>query len=224
MMKDSITCTLYGSANGQNYTKTVEYSVYKYCSNQLAKTTDDAFKTVVTDLLNYGAAAQVYTNYKTDDLANAGVDQTYATASLTTEPVKQLNTEYATIENPTVIWKGASLYLESKVNARLSIEVQDITGLSVKFVIDGVEYTSNNFEAQQGKENRYYVYFDSIIPSQMRTPFTATVYKDGVAVSNTLQYSIQSYVVGKTTPGTNLNDLVIAMLKFGDACAAYFNK
>ena len=224
MMKDSITCTLYGSANGQNYTKTVEYSVYKYCSNQLAKTTDDAFKTVVTDLLNYGAAAQVYTNYKTDDLANAGVDQTYATASLTTEPVKQLNTEYATIENPTVIWKGASLYLESKVNARLTIEARDLTGLSVKFVIDGVEYTSNNFEAQPDKENRYYVYFDSIIPSQMRTPFTATVYKDGVAVSNTLQYSIQSYVVGKTTPGTNLNDLVIAMLKFGDACAAYFNK
>ena len=222
MMKDAITCTLYGTANGQSYTKTVEYSVYKYCSNQLAKTTDDAFKTVVTDLLNYGAAAQVYTNYKTDDLANAGVDQTYATANLATEPVKQLNTEYATIENPTVIWKGASLYLESKVNARLTIEARDLTGLSVKFVIDGVEYTSNNFEAQPDKENRYYVYFDSIIPSQMRTPFTATVYKDGVAVSNTLQYSIQSYVVGKTTAGVALNDMLVAMLKYADACKAYF--
>ena len=65
-------------------------------------------------------------------------------------------------------------------------------------------------------------YFDNILPNQMRTPFTATVYRDGVAVSNTIQYSVQSYVVGKTTAGTALNDMLIAMLKYADACAAYF--
>ena len=56
----------------------------------------------------------------------------------------------------------------------------------------------------------------------MRSAFTATAYVNDVAVSNTIQYSIQSYVVGKTDLGTNLSDLLVAMLKFGDACAAYF--
>ena len=223
-MKDAISCTLYGTANGQDYTKTVEYSVYRYCTNQLAKSNDPAFKAVVTDLLNYGAAAQIYSGHNVNDLANAGVDQTYATATLATEPVKDLNLTYATIDNPTVAWKSASLYLESKVNARLEIQTDDLTGLTVKFVINGVEYVSDKFEARPNTADRYYVYFDSLLPTQMRTPFTATVYRNGVAVSNTIQYSIQTYVVGKTTPGTNLNDLVIAMLKFGDACAAYFNK
>ena len=56
----------------------------------------------------------------------------------------------------------------------------------------------------------------------MRTAFTATVYKDGVAVSNTLQYSIQSYVVGKTTAGVALNDMLVAMLKYADSCKVCF--
>ena len=221
MMKEDIVCTLYGTANGDEYTKSVTYSVYKYCANQLAKSTDAKFKTVVTDLLNYGAAAQVYANYKTDDLANSGIDQTYASTTLA-DPVNQLNTKLVQIENPTVAWKSASLYLESKVNARLTLEAADLTGLTVKFVIDGVESTTDNFEAVPGKDNRYYVYFDSLTPSQMRTPFTATVYKDGVAVSNTLQYSIQSYVVGKTTAGVAINDMLVAMLKYADACKACF--
>ena len=222
MMKDTINFTLYGTANGQQYTKSVEYSVYRYCTNQLAKTTKEGFKTVLTDLLNYGAAAQVYANYKTDDLANAGVDQTYATATLATAPEKQLNLEYATIDNPTVAWKSAALYLESKVNVKLEIETDDLTGLTVKFVIDGAEYDYDKFEAREGREGRYYVYFDNILPTQMRTLFTATVYRDGVAVSNTLQYSIQTYVYGKTTEGVAVNDMLVAMLKYADACKAYF--
>ena len=56
----------------------------------------------------------------------------------------------------------------------------------------------------------------------MRTLFTATVYRDGVAVSNTLQYSIQTYVYGKTTEGVAVNDMLVAMLKYADACKAYF--
>ena len=88
-MKDAISCTLYGTANGQEYTKTVEYSVYRYCTNQLAKSNDPAFKAVVTDLLNYGAAAQIYSGHNVNDLANAGVDQTYATATLATRKRSQ---------------------------------------------------------------------------------------------------------------------------------------
>ena len=223
MAKVPVTFTLYGTANGTQYTKEVEYSVYKYCSSQYNKTTDANYKTLLTDFLNYATALQIYTAYRTDDLANAGFDQTYASATLA-EPVNQLNAKFTVIENPAVKWNSVTLAIRDTVNVRLKFTAADINGLTVKFVINGVEIVKSEFTPIEGSANQYYVYFGDILPKEMRTPFTATVYKDGVAVSNTLQYSIQSYVVGKTTPGTNLNDLVIAMLKFGDACAAYFNK
>ena len=223
MAKVPVTFTLYGTANGTQYTKAVEYSVYRYCSSQYNKTTDASYKTLLTDFLNYATALQIYTAYRTDDLANAGFDQTYASATLA-EPVNQLNAKFTVIENPAVKWNAVTLAIRDTVNVRLKFTAADINGLTVKFVINGTEIVKSEFTPVEGSANQYYVYFGDILPKEMRTPFTATVYKDGVAVSNTLQYSIQSYVVGKTTPGTNLNDLVIAMLKFGDACAAYFNK
>ncbi len=223
MAKVPVTFTLYGTANGTQYTKEVEYSVYRYCNSQYNKTTDASYKTLLTDFLNYATALQIYTAYRTDDLANAGFDQTYASATLA-EPVKQLNAKFTVIENPAVNWNSVTLAIRDTVNVKLKFTAADINGLTVKFVINGTEIVKSEFTPVEGSANQYYVYFGDILPKEMRTPFTATVYKDGVAVSNTLQYSIQSYAVGKTTPGTNLNDLVIAMLKFGDACAAYFNK
>lgn len=223
MMKDDVNITLYGTANGEEYTNSVSYSVYRFCTRQIANNTSDAaYCKVLTDLLNYGAAAQVYVGYKTDDLANAGIDQSYASDTLA-EPVSQLNLTYATIENPIVAWKSAALYFESRVSPRLQIQADDITGLYVKFVIDGVEYVVDTFEPREGYTDRYYVTFEGVSPTMMRSAFTATVYKDGVAVSNTLQYSIQTYVVGKTVSDGGINDLLIAMLKFGDSCAAYGN-
>ena len=223
MAKVPVTFTLYGTANGTQYTKEVEYSVYRYCNSQYNKTTDASYKTLLTDFLNYATALQIYTAYRTDDLVNAGFDQTYASATLA-EPVKQLNAKFTVIENPAVNWNSVTLAIRDTVNVKLKFTAADINGLTVKFVINGTEIVKSEFTPVEGSANQYYVYFGDILPKEMRTPFTATVYKDGVAVSNTLQYSIQSYAVGKTTPGTNLNDLVIAMLKFGDACAAYFNK
>ena len=221
MAKVPVTFTLYGTSGGQSYTKTVEYSIYKYCTNQFSRTTDEAFKTLLTDFINYAAALQVYTDYNTGDLANADFDQTYASATLT-DPASQLNLTYATVENPTVAWKGAGLAIQDTVNARLTFQAADITGLTIKFVINGVTYSVDTFTPVSGYTDRYYVYFGDILPREMRSAFTATAYVNDVAVSNTIQYSIQSYVVGKTDLGTNLSDLLVAMLKFGDACAAYF--
>ena len=221
MAKVPVTFTLYGTSGGQSYTKTVEYSIYKYCTNQFSRTTDEAFKTLLTDFINYAAALQVYTDYNTDDLANTDFDQTYASATLT-DPVSQLNLTYATVENPTVAWKGAGLAIQDTVNARLTFQAADITGLTIKFVISGVTYSVDTFTPVSGYTDRYYVYFGDILPREMRSAFTATAYVNDVAVSNTIRYSIQSYVVGKTNLGNNISDLLVAMLKFGDACAAYF--
>lgn len=49
------------------------YSVQTYAKNMLAKSDDEALKTLVTAMLHYGAAAQTYFGYNTSNLANAGL-------------------------------------------------------------------------------------------------------------------------------------------------------
>ena len=51
-----------------------------------------------------------------------------------------------------------------------------------------------------------------------------TVYKNGVAVSNTLSYSIESYAYSKqTSTDENLTNLLEAMMKYGNSAYAYVN-
>ncbi len=73
-----IKSTLCASAGGGILTgETREYSVATYCERMLKKHTGDehiAFRTLLVDLLMYGTAAQNAQAYKTDDLANARLD------------------------------------------------------------------------------------------------------------------------------------------------------
>ena len=223
MAKVPVEMTLYGTGNGQEYTKTVSYSIYKYCQSLYNnQNTNDKVKTFIVDFLNYAAALQEYTNYKVDDLANVGFDQSYASATLTA-PVNQLNGRVATIDNPTVAWKGLGLSIKDVINTRVKFKTDDITGFSIRFTINGTDYNVTEFTPVEGTENQYYAYFGKTLPNEMRTTFTFTAYRDGVAVSNTAQYSIQSYAaqVGVDTT-TSLGKVLDAMLKYGDSCAVAF--
>ena len=221
MAKVPVEMTLYGTGNGQEYTKTVSYSIYKYCQS-LYKNSNDSIKTFVVDFLNYAAALQEYTNYNVDDLANVGFDQSYASATLTA-PVNQFNGRVTTIDNPTVAWKGIGLAIEDVIKTRVKFQADDITGLSIRFTINGTDYNVTEFTPVEGTNNQYYAFFGETLPNEMRTTFTFTAYRDGVAVSNTAQYSIQSYAaqVGVDTT-TSLGKVLDAMLKYGDSCAVAF--
>ncbi|MBQ6094348.1 MAG: InlB B-repeat-containing protein, partial [Lachnospiraceae bacterium] len=70
---DDITGTLYVMKDGQLVKgMTLTYSVQKYCETSLKNATaKNTLNTLLVDLLNYGAAAQEYVDYKTDNLVNA---------------------------------------------------------------------------------------------------------------------------------------------------------
>jgi hypothetical protein len=53
------------------YSPLYEYSPKKYAMNRIEKSSDQNMKALCVALLNYGAAAQTYFGYKTDDLMNA---------------------------------------------------------------------------------------------------------------------------------------------------------
>ena len=55
------------------YSNLYEYSPKKYALSRLANSTSDQMKALCVAMLNYGAEAQNYFNYKTDDLMNASL-------------------------------------------------------------------------------------------------------------------------------------------------------
>ena len=73
-----------------------------------------------------------------------------------------------------------------------------------------------------GTANTYNAYCSMLMAKHMRTFLYATVYTGNTATSNTLRYSIESYAAGNITAG--VKDLMVALLRYGDSVAAYFNK
>lgn len=226
-MTDTISATLYATYNGEEYVgKTKEYSVSEYCYSMLAEYSADEYaelRTLLVDLLNYGAASQTYTGYKSDALVNASLTATQLQWSTSAEPTLEtvLDTAYKTVENPTAKWKGAGLQLQESVEMRLKFTAESIEGLSVKIESGTNTWTiaSDKFVAGDGV---YYVYFTGLDASQMRQNVYLTICDGDIPVSNTVCYSIGSYAYEKQNSTiAGLPELVKAMMKYGDSAYAY---
>lgn len=227
-INDVIYATLYGTKGGVEYlSEKVEYSVAKYCYNMLNSTVASEsaeFRALLVDLLNFGTESQIYTSYNTENLANAQLtdtQKTYATAEMR-ELKSVLNVATKTIENPTVKWKGGSLYLAESVMIRLKIETESIENLTVLAECGDKTYVIKPDSFKSLGNNQYYVYFNGLNATQMSETVNFTVYNGETAVSNTLSYSIESYASAKLG-GTDerLSDLVCAMMKYGDSARIY---
>ena len=233
-MNDLISATLYAEKDGEvGVSLPVEYGVAKYSYNMLSRYTDDAyaeFRTLLVDLLNYGAQSQSYTGYNTDNLVNASLTEAqkaWGTAE-NREYVSVLDTAYETVENPIATWKGAGLNLKDRVEIRLTLEARNPGNLVVKArTEDGKEWEMPAGWFEPVSDGRYYVYFNGLNAGQMSEPVYFTVYEGDTVVSNTLRYSIESYVYSqsnKTAPDESLLALLKTMMKYGDAAHNYITE
>ena len=178
-------------------------------------------------MLNYGAESQNYTSYNTGALVNASLTAEQAAWGTLDTPylTSVMNKEYKVIENPSVTWKGAGLNLQDAVVMRFKIAAESIDGLSVEVTGANKTWSISNdkFEAIDGG---YYVYFDGLNAGQMSERVYLTVYAGETPVSNTVCYSIESYAYAKISDADTteeLEDLVIAMMKYGNSAHAYIN-
>ena len=57
------------------YSNIQSYSAVEYAMDRLANSANEELKRLCVAMLNYGAAAQVYFDYKTDSLMNAGLTE-----------------------------------------------------------------------------------------------------------------------------------------------------
>ena len=229
---DTITATLYGSYNGTVYaSESRDYSVADYCCNMLNRYGENPayakLRTLLVDILLYGAESQKYTNYHADRMCTDGLTEEQLSwgTELTRELVNLRDQNYETIENPTVQWKGAGLNLQESVAVRFKILAESYEGLEVRITLAGVTVTAGEGDFEYRADGTY-VHFTKLNAAQMSEPIYVAVFRDGVQVSNTVRYSIESYAYAKQKDTTvpYLASLVERMMCYGDSARAYIGK
>ncbi len=226
MVSYQVEAVLYAEYDGELYAGTPQpYSAKQYCYNQLSKTTDTKFRTLLVNLLNYGTAAQQRWGHSLDDLANAELTETQKSWGTygAREYANVTATDYEVVEGATGEWKAAGLILDSAVVIRPRFEVDDIEGVTVKVTSNrGREWIVAE-EDISWNGTRYEFYFNSLMAYEWSDEVYFTMYKDGVAISNTLRYSVESYVARNYTSASD-GAVILGMINYGDAAKAYFNK
>lgn len=222
-MNDEITATMYATLDGTVYMSEAKaYSVATYCYNMLDKYSDDEkLRTLLVDILNYGAATQEYTDYNTANLANAGLtDAQKAWASPDRAFVSVENVKHAEIASPAVAWIGAGLNLSESIAVRYEFTTASTDGLTAKVTCGGKTWEIADFSKNENGDDVLLVYINA---GYMSEPIYVTLYDGETAVSDTVCYSIESYA---STYGEDaeLGALVKAMMKYGDAASAYITK
>ena len=232
-MNDTLTASLYATHNGREYLMDRrEYSVATYCYNQLRTLEDPSYsgeyysklRTLLVDLLRYGAAMQSFTDYRTHALASERLSEAQLSYGTQTDRVPQSvkNMDYALIPSPTAYIRAVGLELIDSVHlvfvAGLSHEPQNYRA---KIQCNGEEWWIDGADFQY-MEGFYRILFDGLYTSEMSETVLITLYEGEEAVSNTMSYSIESYVASMIHSGNPLLEtLVRYMLRYGDSAKAF---
>ena len=231
-MNDRIRSVLYGTKDGQVYfSATDDYSITDYAYSQMNKANmPRSLKILCADLLRYGAKAQIFKSYRTDNLADAAMtdDHKAFLSDIDTVTFGNTNTVLNDHNGATVTWAGKALDLNSKVILKFIINptnykgnVQDLS-LRLTFASIGGETKTvilKNAELYNADRNYYSFSFDGLLAAELRTVVSAQVYAGNTPVSATLQYSADTYGNNKT--GT-LGDLCKALFAYSDSAKNYF--
>ena len=214
-MGDTFYVTIY-NADGEAISNAKQDAVRDYVERAFAGQTAKG-KTMMVDMLNYGAAAQVNFNYGTSDLANS---------KLTAEQLATGTATAPNMENKQV--KGTN-YTGSRFILSSAIQVQ----IGFKGLKDGMyaiyTYTDNNNKVKEVRvESSEFVTSGS---SKIGVELGALVYADARALVNVTIYNADGSVHGSATDSIESccvrsnGDLYVALMKFADSARIFlYNK
>lgn len=229
MTKD-ITATLEGTSDGgmtNCYSKAYTTSVADYAKRLIAMDgTSKVLKTLLVDLVNYGASAQTYFGYNTSDLANADFDdyQTYASAkhSLT----GFTNSGSSVTNSGNVKISGRTLVLENRVGIAVIIDTSEYEGNIADITINvngtGVSDVIAGQDLKPYSTNKYYGVTYEILPTKMDETYTFTVQVNGEA-SARMTYGISAYAYNmRNNSNTKLVALLQDIMEYGNSALNYW--
>lgn len=229
-----IIATIYASKDNEVYVgATVEYSVLKFAVNRFknAQATENE-KTALADMLYYGEAVQKLSKYNTANMITAKATTLYgseewkafATEEITRELVNsQTNTP---LDGATVRIRSAALTLEDIVIMNFNCSDMGVTSITnPETYLLKVEYTDNYNNAKSYEiplDSNGIASFDKLVSTELGIAVKATIINAETkeAVSNTVTYSIETYISKNLDNGTQ-GELCRALIKYGDSVCAY---
>lgn len=165
---------------GDIYTDPYIYSVRDYCDTILADESYAEYHALVKEMLNYGAAAQIYFDHDAENLANEGI--TDVAAAEVPETVEEMTVDGEACD---VAFYGASLVYRDRIAVRYYF-TGNVTGCT--FTANG-----NTFEPV-AKNGMYYVEIPDILPQNLDQQITLTV-TDAEANTLSVTYGPMNYIV-----------------------------
>ncbi|HOO06483.1 MAG TPA: BspA family leucine-rich repeat surface protein [Ruminococcus sp.] len=232
-MGSTLTASLLADKNGVTYsTKPDKYSIKDYAMDRIQNSSSATFKKMLVDMLNYGAAAQVHFDKNAAHLANS--DLTAAQKKMGTQTLPTLkNAEKTTaVSGATATFDKKNVSFENKTvlmyrlkfatgqnmaNVKLKLTYKTSSGTSVTKTIPASQFTKSG--------SYYIVSIDSIAITDVRSVITAKIYDGSKQISNTFQYSIESYVYNRlnNSDSETFKNLVTEMMKFGISAEEHFS-
>ena len=219
-MGDNISATLHATYGGEDVTNAVAtYSIRQYCVNQLAKNPDAKLKTMISDLLVYGAKTQIYQNYKPEQLVTEGL-------SLTPSTFETLDASYNKLSvtgeaDPKIRYSSATLQLSNSMTVLLGITTDDPTDYTFEVTVNGNTsvFDAGDLSYDGGK---YYLAFRNVKATAFDSVITAVIKKDGVTVSEQLTYSVCTYIQkNQGSSNAELAELLKAIYRYGESAKMY---
>ncbi len=237
-MGSKIYATVYAEKNGKAYISQIdEYSVSTYAMNKLNKSsTKAALKTLLVDMLNYGAAAQTYFNYNTGHLVNSSL--TAAQKKLGTSASSLNITSDASetkISSPKAQFSGKNLLLGNNVaivyymtfdssvnknNVTLKLTYTTVKGETITKTVPFKDFINGDYA------NEYRFDFTEVQAKDSCQPVTAVLYEGSKQISNKNTYSVQTYAYNKlkkSTTSTELKSIINALMVYCKSAKNYFS-
>ena len=231
LMNDEITAVLHAKNGNREYTSPQKVmSVKEYAYTMLDRYNAEEhskLRTLLVDLLNYGAMAQKYVGYKTDHLVNSDLTDTQKSwASKNTEDFKNIRDfNFKTISNPSVQWNSCGLVLNNSIMIRAKFSAKDVENKTVEFAFRNTKFIYDKNDFVNNGDGTYYVYCNELFAHELSNEIFITVCENGIPCSNTMRFSVESYAStvqqSSEYKGTALDDLTQAMMRYGKSAVAY---
>ena len=223
-MTDEVTVTFY-NANGA-LGATFTSSIQMYAKSVLTDATLSTFHPIVVNMLNYGAAAQVYFGYNTTELANAGLeeDQKALTAFDGTD---YLNVRYAEGAS-TEFFTASGVRFNDSIN--LIFQFQGMkeelaANLTVTFYDEeGNEIVGCTELAWVEADGAWAVELDTLNIADAYKVIICEVKNGNTGATLTIQDSVAAYVARRLATveaNSTAADLYTAFMNFADSAIAY---
>lgn len=213
-MGDEITATLI--IDGKVVYSYDAYSLLNYATKKLAsdKAEDVAAHDIIVAMLNYGAEAQLYFDYKTDALVNDSLSE----AQKDLPSIKEIDAVAAAVSGTKVdgyAWKAATLDLQSTLAFRLKFEAADINSVVITDGQKSWSLATNPECFLQGAGNTWYFYYKNIMAHQFGKTFEITMVVDDLT-AQTVAYSVNTYISYIGSKDTSTVDTICqALYAFG---------